>query len=72
MVGRAPLWGLAANGETGVTNVLDILRAGIEETLCALGRTSIHEVQPHDVLLPDGFIRRPVLQARPRSSASTL
>jgi isopentenyl diphosphate isomerase/L-lactate dehydrogenase-like FMN-dependent dehydrogenase len=72
MVGRAPLWGLAANGEAGVTNVLDILRAGIEETLGALGRTSIHDAQPDGVLIPDGFIRRPAIEARPRSSASTL
>lgn len=28
MIGRAYLWGLAANGEAGVANVLEILRAG--------------------------------------------
>ncbi len=41
MVGRAYLWGLAANGEAGVKNVLDILRAGIDETLLGLGRDSV-------------------------------
>ena len=30
MIGRAYLWGLAANGQAGVENVLDILRAGID------------------------------------------
>ncbi len=30
MIGRAYLWGLAANGQTGVENVLDLLRGGID------------------------------------------
>ena len=30
MIGRAYLWGLAANGQAGVENVLDILRGGID------------------------------------------
>ena len=59
MIGRAALWGLAANGEAGVNNVLEILRAGIGETLNALGRDSIHDLEPTDVLMPDGFTRRP-------------
>ena len=60
MIGRAALWGLAANGETGVANVLEILRAGIDETLAGLGRESIHDLTPDDVLVPDGFVRRPL------------
>jgi L-lactate dehydrogenase (cytochrome) len=59
MIGRAALWGLAANGEAGVANVLEILRAGISETINALGRDSIHDLEPGDVLMPDGFARRP-------------
>ena len=55
LIGRAHLWGLAANGEAGVQNVLEILRAGIEETLVALGRGSIHDLRPTDVLVPPGF-----------------
>jgi isopentenyl diphosphate isomerase/L-lactate dehydrogenase-like FMN-dependent dehydrogenase len=58
MIGRAYLWGLAANGEAGVANVLEIMRAGIDETLHALGRESIGELSPDDVLLPPGFTRR--------------
>jgi heme/flavin dehydrogenase (mycofactocin system) len=57
MIGRAGLWGLAANGEAGVVNVLEILRAGISETLNALGRESIHELEAMDILVPDGFAR---------------
>src|SRR6185312_6702821 len=58
MIGRAYLWGLAANGEAGVANVLEIFRAGIEETLNALGRESIDDLVPEDVLMPPGFTRR--------------
>jgi isopentenyl diphosphate isomerase/L-lactate dehydrogenase-like FMN-dependent dehydrogenase len=58
MIGRAYLWGLAANGEAGVANVLEIMRAGIEETLNALGRDSIDDLVPEDVLMPPGFTRR--------------
>jgi heme/flavin dehydrogenase (mycofactocin system) len=57
LIGRAYLWGLAANGETGVANVLEILRAGIDETLVGIGRASIHELSPDDVLVPRGFTR---------------
>ena len=55
MIGRAPLWGLAANGQAGVSNVLEILRAGIAETLNALGRRSVHEVRAEDVVVPPDF-----------------
>jgi L-lactate dehydrogenase (cytochrome) len=55
LIGRAYLWGLAAAGEAGVANVLEILRAGVDETLVGLGRASVDELSPDDVLLPDGF-----------------
>jgi pre-mycofactocin synthase len=55
MIGRAYLWGMAANGEAGVSNVLEILRAGIVETLGALGVASVHDLTPDDVLVPPGF-----------------
>jgi len=58
MIGRAYLWGLAANGQAGVENVLDILRNGIDSALLGLGRSSISELTPSDVLVPDGFVRR--------------
>jgi heme/flavin dehydrogenase (mycofactocin system) len=57
MIGRAYLWGLAAGGQAGVENVLDVLRNGIDSTLLALGRSSIHELSPDDVVVPDGFTR---------------
>jgi heme/flavin dehydrogenase (mycofactocin system) len=58
MIGRAYLWGLAANGQAGVENVLDILRGGMDSMMRGLGRASLGELQPSDVLVPDGFVRR--------------
>jgi heme/flavin dehydrogenase (mycofactocin system) len=57
MIGRAYLWGLAANGQAGVQNVLDILRGGIDSALLGLGRSSVHELTPEDVVIPPGFTR---------------
>lgn len=58
MIGRAYLWGLAAAGQAGVENVLDILSSGIDSALRALGKSSIHDLTAEDVLVPDGFVRR--------------
>ena len=55
MIGRAYLWGLAAGGPAGVKNVFDVLRGGIDSTLLALGRSSIHDLCPDDLIVPDGF-----------------
>jgi L-lactate dehydrogenase (cytochrome) len=55
MVGRAYLWGMAAAGERGVTNVLEILRSGVSETLLGLGKSSVHELSPEDIIVPAGF-----------------
>ncbi|MGH8981062.1 MAG: pre-mycofactocin synthase MftD [Acidimicrobiales bacterium] len=58
MVGRAPLWGLAANGQAGVENVLDVLRSGIESTLRAIGKPSVHDLSEDDVVAPADFFRQ--------------
>lgn len=55
MIGRAYLWGMAAGGEAGVSNVLQILRSGIDEALLGLGRASIHDLVPDDIIVPPGF-----------------
>ena len=57
MLGRAYLWGLAANGQAGVENVLDIMHGGIDSALMGLGKSSIHELTCEDILIPDGFTR---------------
>ena len=57
-VGRAYLWGLAAEGETGVGNVLDILRGGLDSGLLGLGKASVHDLAPEDLLIPSTFTRQ--------------
>jgi len=58
LIGRAYLWGLAANGQAGVENVLDLLRSGIDSCLLGLGHSSISELSPEDLVIPPGFTRR--------------
>ena len=58
MIGRAYLWGLAAAGQPGVENVLDVLRNGIDSALLGLGKSSVHELSPADLVMPADFTRR--------------
>jgi pre-mycofactocin synthase len=57
MIGRAYLWGLAANGQAGVENVLDVLRGGMDSALLGMGLSSIDELDPEVLLIPDAFHR---------------
>jgi len=58
LIGRAYLWGLGAAGQAGVENVLDLMRSGIDACLLGLGRSSIGELTPDDLVIPPGFTRR--------------
>jgi heme/flavin dehydrogenase (mycofactocin system) len=58
MVGRAYLWGLAANGQAGVENVLDLLRDGLGSAMVGLGRPSVAELSRDDLVVPPGFERQ--------------
>lgn len=58
LIGRAYLWGLSANGQDGVENVLDILRGGVDSAVLGLGHNSVHDLSPSDVVMPAGFDRR--------------
>ncbi|MFJ9629379.1 pre-mycofactocin synthase MftD [Streptomyces sp. NPDC101175] len=55
LIGRAYLWGLAAAGQAGVENVLDILRGGLDSAVLGLGHSSVHELSPDDLVIPPGF-----------------
>jgi L-lactate dehydrogenase (cytochrome)/glycolate oxidase len=57
MLGRAYLWGLAAGGQAGVENVLDIMRGGIDSALLGLGHSSVQDLTPADLVIRDGFAR---------------
>jgi heme/flavin dehydrogenase (mycofactocin system) len=56
MIGRAYLWGLAANGQAGVENVLDLLRAGIDSALLGIGHADINDLTPNDLFIPPDFV----------------
>jgi heme/flavin dehydrogenase (mycofactocin system) len=55
LIGRAYLWGLAANGQAGVENVLDVIRNGIDATLRGIGVADTADLRPHDVAVPPHF-----------------
>ncbi|QFG20135.1 pre-mycofactocin synthase MftD [Actinomadura sp. WMMB 499] len=55
LIGRAYLWGLAANGQAGVENVLDIMRGGLDSAVLGLGHSSVGELSPADLAVPPGF-----------------
>ena len=57
LIGRAYLWGMAAQGERGVANVLSILYKGIDEALLGLGKSSVHDLTRDDLIIPEGFTR---------------
>ncbi|MGA9870023.1 MAG: pre-mycofactocin synthase MftD [Rhodococcus sp. (in: high G+C Gram-positive bacteria)] len=69
LIGRAYLWGLAANGQAGVENVLDILRGGVDSAVLGLGHSSVRELSASDIVVPPGFGR--VLGAREPSTSAT-
>ncbi len=55
LLGRAYLWGLAANGQAGVENVLDIMSGGIDSALRGLALAGIDDLGPEHLLIPDDF-----------------
>src|SRR5690625_1395477 len=57
MIGRAYLWGLAAAGQAGVENVFDLLRGGIDSGLMALRKSSVHQLNRSDLVIPPNFAR---------------
>jgi len=44
LIGRPVLWGLAVDGATGVTRVLDLLRAELAHVMALIGRPSIDSI----------------------------
>jgi heme/flavin dehydrogenase (mycofactocin system) len=67
MIGRSYLWGLAANGQAGVENVLDILRGGLDSAVLGLGHSSIDELSRADLWIPPSFERRLGVPSTPTS-----
>ena len=55
MIGRASLWALAVGGQPGVENVLDVLRNGVDSAMLGLGKRTLADLGPSDIVVPDGF-----------------
>lgn len=49
LVGRAPVYGLACDGERGALSVLQVLAQETERTMTLLGATQVRELGPHHV-----------------------
>ncbi len=56
MIGRAYLRGWQQRSGR-VENVLNVLRAGIDSAVLALGHSSVHDLTPDDLVVPPGFTR---------------
>ena len=55
LVGRPYIWALAAGGEQGVRQILEVYRQGIAGTLTLLGCPSVEDLNPSHLRLPPGF-----------------
>lgn len=55
MIGRAHLWALAAGGEVGVAQILEVFRRGIVQTLTAIGVASVDALGPQHLIVPNHF-----------------
>ncbi len=55
LVGRAPLYGVAAAGPAGVERVLDILRDEIRRVMGQVGSSRVGDLSPDVLRLPPGF-----------------
>ena len=68
LVGRAPLWGLACDGEAGARRVLELLRDEIELALALCGCTSPEAVTRG----APRYDRRPVIETLTRNAVDLL
>jgi heme/flavin dehydrogenase (mycofactocin system) len=55
LIGRSWFFGLAADGERGVYEVLEAYRVSIDRTLIGLGKSSINDLTPDDLVVPDDY-----------------
>lgn len=58
LIGRPWFYGLAVDGERGVYEVLETFRIGIERALLGLGKASIRDLSPDDIIAPEGYFLR--------------
>ena len=58
MIGRPVFWGLAVDGEAGVTRVLELLRLEFDRALAYCGLKSVHEIDRSLVSIPPNWSAR--------------
>jgi isopentenyl diphosphate isomerase/L-lactate dehydrogenase-like FMN-dependent dehydrogenase len=58
IIGRGYLWAHAAAGSAGVSQILEVFRTGIDQTLALLGCPSVHELDRSYVSVPASWDRR--------------
>ncbi|CTQ33749.1 alpha-hydroxy acid oxidase [Jannaschia rubra] len=54
-IGRAFVYGLGAMGQQGVTHALEVIRKELDTTMALCGEKDIHDLGPHNLLVPRGF-----------------
>jgi heme/flavin dehydrogenase (mycofactocin system) len=65
LVGRLWIFGLAAGGQQGVEDMLEMIRDGLHWSLVGLGHRSFRDLNPDDIVAPDGFFFDPDRKSRP-------
>ena len=58
MIGRPVFWGLAVDGEAGVTRVLELLRLEFDRALAYCGLKSVHDIDRSLVSIPRNWSAR--------------
>lgn len=56
LIGRAYLWGLAARGQAGVREILDIFHQDMVQTMTAIGASTVADIGRDHVIVPPGFL----------------
>lgn len=72
MIGRAPLWGTAADGQKGAALALDILKAEIDRVMAYLGCRTIGEIDSRIIYRPNEWGGAPGNAVRPAGAAVEL
>ena len=54
-IGRAFVYGLGAMGRRGVESALDVIRKELDTTMALCGEKDVHDLGPHNLLVPKGF-----------------
>ncbi|CTQ49848.1 alpha-hydroxy acid oxidase [Jannaschia donghaensis] len=54
-IGRAFIYGLGARGQKGVEEALEVIHKELDTTMALCGEKNIHDLGPHNLLVPKGF-----------------